>query len=314
MMSINDNEHILPVAPLDGVAAVLAHFSSKSTSSVPIRGERTIFSSFALASRVAVVTGGHRGIGLEIALALAEAGAIVYCLDTPSHPDDEWGVVKVHVDNLAPLGIGSGENLAKPSRLEYISADVTSQDKLSHVFRQIVEKEGRMDVCFACAGVHASIPALSYSADDFRKLIDVNVTGVFLTAQAAAQQMVNLGSPGSIVLIGSMSGSVANQGTTFVAYNTSKGAVLQMARSLAIELAPQKIRVNTISPGYILTKMTFASLEAKPSLAREWTSQNPMGRFGRPDELRGVATWLASDASTFCTGSDIIVDGGHTAW
>jgi len=111
-----------------------------------------------------------------------------------------------------------------------------------------------------------------------------------------------------------MSGSIANQNQHWVAYNTSKSAVLQMGRSMACELGVKGIRVNTISPGYIYTQMTRNFLDTKPHLMAEWSAQNPLGRLGRPDELRGVVLWLASEASTFCTGSDIIVDGGHRAW
>jgi len=142
----------------------------------------------------------------------------------------------------------------------------------------------------------------------------VNVNGVLYTAQAAGRQMVRLGIPGSIILIASMSGSIANQGQHWVAYNTSKSAVVQMARSMAVELGPNRIRVNSISPGYILTKMTEAFLKPQPELHAKWASHNPLGRLGNPDELRGVTLWLAGDTSTFCTGSDIIVDGGHRAW
>ncbi|KXN93248.1 Sorbose reductase sou1, partial [Leucoagaricus sp. SymC.cos] len=145
-------------------------------------------------------------------------------------------------------------------------------------------------------------------------LMDVNVDGVLFTAQAAGRQMEKLGIPGSIIMTASMSGSITNFGQHWVAYNTSKSAVIQMARSMACELGPKKIRVNSISPGYIYTQMTKDFLDPRPELMKQWSAQNPLGRIGRPDELRGVTLWLASDASTFCTGSDIIVDGGHRAW
>jgi len=178
----------------------------------------------------------------------------------------------------------------------------------------IASVEGRIDICIACAGILAGAECLDYPAEDFKKIIDVNVNGVLYTAQAAGRQMVRLGTPGSIILIASMSGSITNQGQHWVAYNTSKSAVIQMARSLAVELGPHKIRVNSISPGYILTKMTEAFLKPQPELQAKWASHNPLGRLGNPEELRGVTLWLAGDTSTFCTGSDIIVDGGHRAW
>lgn len=177
--------------------------------------------------------------------------------------------------------------------------------------------------------------------------MDVNVNGVLFTAQAAGQQMVRFGNGGSIVLVASMSGSITNkvnmlffpktaevlivamsQDHAWVSYNTSKSAVLQMARSMACELGPKQIRVNTLSPGYIYTKcvcdfddragalelivtpghgrLTAAYLDTQPHLLGKWENLNPMGRIGRPDELRGVVTWLTSDASTFCTGSEYV--------
>jgi len=155
--------------------------------------------------------------------------------------------------------------------------------------------------------------------------MDVNVNGVLFTAQAAGRQMQKLGIPGSIILTASMSGSITNFGQHWVAYNTSKSAVIQMARSMACELGPKGIRVNSISPGYIYTQCAFAFilsseivdlfrlgshrmtkdfLDPRPELMTQWSGQNPLGRIGRPDELRGVTVWLASDASTFCTGSE----------
>ncbi|KAJ7269555.1 hypothetical protein C8J57DRAFT_1322308 [Mycena rebaudengoi] len=247
---------------------------------------RTASALFSLENRVALVTGGHRGIGLEMALALAEAGAVVYCLDLPSKPDSDWLKVQAYAANLPDLETG------KKGRLEYVSGDVTDQ--------KAIAKEG-FDVCMANAGILHGAECLDYTAEDFRK--------------AAGRQMERLGIPGSIILTASMSGTITNPNQHWVAYNTSKSAVLQMARSLACELAPKRIRVNSISPGYIFTNMTGAFLETQPpGFQAVLGAQNPMNRFGRPDELRGVTLWLASDASTFCTGSDIKVDGGQCAW
>ncbi|KAJ7651426.1 sorbose reductase sou1 [Roridomyces roridus] len=270
----------------------------------PIRSAPTLFT---LSNRVALVTGGHRSIGLEIALALAEAGAIVYCLDLPAEPDSEWRTIQRYVAELPA-------DQDKKGRLEYISADVTDQKTMWSVAEKLTEKEGRIDICFANAGIYAVDDCLEYPAEDFRKMFDVNTLGAMVTAQAAAKQMVRLGTPGSIIMTGSISASITNPTLRSMAYNASKAAVLQMTRSMACELAAKHIRVNSISPGYINTEMTRVSFLSKPGLGERLSAQNPMGRFGRPDELRGVALFLASDASTFCTGSDIIIDGGQCAW
>ncbi|KAH8108262.1 NAD-binding protein [Phellopilus nigrolimitatus] len=260
---------------------------------------------FSLEGRVAIVSGGRRGIGLEMAEALAEAGAAVYCFDFPSAPDETWKATKSYISRLG---------LAKDARLEYASVDVTNQKAVKDVVDKIAEKEGRLDVCVAAAGVLRGAECLDYPEVEFEKLMQINMNGVLYTAQAAARQMEKLGSPGSIVLIASMSGSITNRDQHWIAYNTNKSAVLQMGRSMACELGPKKIRVNTLSPGYIYTDLTANFLSDRPLLFDNLTSQNPLGRLGRPDELRGVIAWLASDASTFCTGSDIIVSGGHNSW
>ncbi|KAJ7204504.1 hypothetical protein GGX14DRAFT_368932 [Mycena pura] len=277
--------------PRPGVAAVVAGAASV----------RTAPSLVDLSGRVALVTGGHRGIGLEIALALAEAGAVVYCLDLPAKPDDEWLAVQRFAGALPKV---PGQ---KNARLEYISGDVTNQAMMWSVVEDIVAREGSIDVCFANAGILHGAECLEYPAEDFKKVLDINVSGVLFTAQAAGRQMEKLGIPGSIILTASMSGTITNPNQHWVAYNTSKAAVGQMARSLACELAPKGIRVNSISPGYIFTNMTRSFLDTQPGLKEKLSAQNPMGRFGRPDELRGVAMWLASDASTFCTGSECVL-------
>ncbi|KAJ6526587.1 hypothetical protein DFH09DRAFT_1250613 [Mycena vulgaris] len=275
---------------------------------------RTAAALFSLANRVALITGGHRGIGLEMALALAEAGAVVYCFDMPDTPDADWLKVQAYAAAFPDLPTGQTKG-----RLEYLSGDVTDQQGMWRAVEGIVEREGRIDVCMANAGILAGGDCLEYSAEEFRKarrsrsLIDVNVSGVLFTAQAAGRQMVRLGIKGSIVLTGSMSGSITNPKMPWIAYNTSKAAVLQLARSLGCELAPKEIRVNSISPGSILTSMTRGFLAQNPGLDVVLSGQNPMNRFATPDDLRGVVLWLASDASSFCTAADIKVDGEQTA-
>ncbi|CAE6485009.1 unnamed protein product [Rhizoctonia solani] len=283
-------------SPLVGVAAAL-----KAASDSSFTPKKTLFDEFSLQGRVGVVTGGNRGIGLEMALALCEAGATVYALDLPTSPGEEFLATSEYAKKLG-------------STLKYVPVDVTDQKSVWDKVAAIGEAEKRVDVCVAAAGILGGSDCLLYKGEDFQRIMDVNVNGVLYTAQAAGQQMTKFGIPGSIVIIASISGSVTNRDHPWVAYNTSKSAVLQMTRSLACELGKHKIRVNSISPGYIYTKMTAAYLDTQPGLDEKWSNLNPLGRIGRPDELRGVIAWLASDASTFCTGSDIVVSGGHTIW
>ncbi|KAI8998859.1 sorbose reductase sou1 [Trametes punicea] len=292
-----------PYAPV-GVGRALQ--ASPSAPATP-----TLFThEFSLADRVALVSGGNRGLGLEMALALVEAGArTVYCVDLPKQSGEEWTKVRDYAARM------EGLPSAPEGRLRYVSADARDQAAMWRIGDEIGEREGRMDVCVAAAGILKShTDCLEYPAKQFQEVIDVNVNGVLFTAQAAGRQMARFGNGGSIILVASMSGSITNKDHAWVSYNTSKSAVLQMGRSMACELGPKRIRVNTLSPGHIYTTMTAAYLDTEPHLLDKWASLNPLGRLGRPDELRGVVTWLASDASSFCTGSDILVTGGHHAW
>ncbi|KAJ6582997.1 hypothetical protein DFH09DRAFT_1145105 [Mycena vulgaris] len=167
--------------------------------------ERNAISLFSLATRVALVTGGHRGIGLELALAMAELGAIVYCLDLPAEPEDDWRRVQSYAAQLPEL---AGQT---NGRLEYMSGDVTNQQGMWKAAESIVEREGRIDICIANAGISQTIACLDYPAEEFEKIMGINVSGVLFAAQAAGREMVRLGIPGSIILIGSMNGSVANR-------------------------------------------------------------------------------------------------------
>ncbi|KAF8341362.1 uncharacterized protein EI90DRAFT_2905810 [Cantharellus anzutake] len=286
-------------SPARHVHSVEEVLSQEGSSSRP-----SIFDEFSLRGRVGVVSGANRGLGLEMALALCELGAKIYAIDLPSTPSHEFKTVASHVKAM-----GEGR------KLEYINGDVTDQMTIRAEVEKIGMKEGRFDVCVAAAGILGpSTPALELDAREFEKVLHVNANGVFYTAQAAGREMIKFGNGGSIIMIASMSGTVTNRDHKWVAYNTSKSAVLQMARSMACELGPEQIRVNTLSPGHIYTKMTAVLLDSQPELHAKWASSNPLGRLGLPEELRGVIAWLASDASTFCTGSDIIVSGGHTIW
>ncbi|KIK91431.1 hypothetical protein PAXRUDRAFT_830854 [Paxillus rubicundulus Ve08.2h10] len=288
-----------PIGPL-GIQAAL---EAKANPSITPRPK--IFDEFALTDRVGLVSGGNRGLGLEIAIALAEAGArAIYCFDLPKEPSKEFKASQEYVGKL-------GNN----SRLEYFSEDVRNQEQLWKKAEEIGDKEQRFDFCVAAAGILKShTDCLEYPAQQFKDVLEVNTSGVLFTAQAAGRQMSRFGRGGSIILIASMSGSITNKDHAWVSYNSSKSAVLQMARSMACELGVKNIRVNSLSPGHIYTQMTAAYLDTQPHLLEKWSGLNPLGRIGRPDEMRGVVTWLASDASSFCTGSDIIVSGGHHSW
>ncbi|KAH2131651.1 hypothetical protein KXV35_000635 [Aspergillus fumigatus] len=257
---------------------------------------------FSLAGKVVLVSGAARGLGLTQAEALLEAGAKVYGLDLLEEPSAEF----FEIQKRAKEELGT--------ELHYRRIDVRDTELLTSTVEQIADVEGRMDGLIAAAGIQQETPALEYTAKDANTMFEVNVTGVFMTAQAVAKQMIRFGNGGSIALIASMSGTVANRGLICPAYNASKAAVIQLGRNLAMEWGQYGIRVNTISPGYIVTKMVEDLFVQFPERREEWPKHNMLGRLSTPNEYRGAAVFLLSDASSFMTGSDLRIDGGHCAW
>ncbi|RDW89733.1 putative sorbitol utilization protein SOU2-1 [Coleophoma cylindrospora] len=257
---------------------------------------------FNLVGKVVLVSGAARGLGLVQAEALLEAGAIVYALDRLEEPSPDFARIQARAKG--DLG----------TSLSYRRIDVREVDELNKIVEEIATAHGRLDGLIAAAGIQQETTALDYTAEDCDRMMSVNVTGCFMTAQAAAKQMIRFGNGGSIVMIASMSGTIANRGLICPAYNASKAAVIQLGRNLASEWGMYGIRVNTISPGYIVTAMVEALFEKFPERRTEWPTHNMLGRLSKPEEYRGAAAFLISDASSFMTGSDLRMDGGHAAW
>jgi sorbose reductase len=173
---------------------------------------------------------------------------------------------------------------------------------------QMIAELGGIDVAVCNAGILSVQGMLDMSLDEFQRIQNTNVTGVFLTAQAAARAMVGQGRGGVIINTASMSGHIINIPQEVGHYCTSKAAVVHMTKAMAVEFAPHQIRVNSVSPGYILTEL----VEPMAEYHRLWEPKIPLGRIGRPEELTGLYVYLASDASSYMTGSDIVIDGGYT--
>ncbi|KAL8673409.1 MAG: hypothetical protein Q9168_002152 [Polycauliona sp. 1 TL-2023] len=260
------------------------------------------FREFDLDGRVFIVTGGGRGLGLCMAEALVEAGATVHCLDRLEEPDDEFRTAQ---KQAGPDFGGS---------LHYSRVDVRDSENLDSVIGQIAAKNGRLDGLIAAAGIQHVCPATEYKVEDMTKMMEINYAGVFLTAAAVARQMMEYGCKGSMVLVASMSGFIANKGLITPVYNSSKAAVIQCAKNLAMEWGPKGIRVNALCPGYIVTPMVQKNFDDDPSLRGKWEKENFLGRLSRPEEFHGAGLFLLSDASSFMTGSSLVIDGGHTAW
>ncbi|OGM43544.1 short-chain dehydrogenase [Aspergillus bombycis] len=273
-----------------------------STQAAPCLGSKNRMPEFSLAGKVVCVSGAARGLGLTQAEALLEAGAKVYALDRLAEPSPEF----YEIQKRAKEELGT--------ELQYRRIDVRDSELLDSTIEAIADAEGRLDGLVAAAGIQQETPALEYTAQDANTMFEVNVTGVFMTSKAVAKQMIRFGNGGSIALIASMSGTIANRGLICPAYNASKAAVIQLARNLAMEWGSYNIRVNTISPGYIVTAMVEKLFVEFPERREEWPKHNMLGRLSTPNEYRGAAVFLLSDASSFMTGSDLRMDGGHAAW
>ncbi|SPO41405.1 related to oxidoreductase, short chain dehydrogenase/reductase family [Pseudozyma flocculosa] len=258
---------------------------------------------FTLKDTTSLVTGAARGIGLTLAAALLEAGSHVACLDLLDEPSDapEWLAFRARAKEL-------GLNAS------YIQADITDSGNINavvdHAARTAADAARPLRTVVHAAAVQKQGPLIDFDAESFDWVMRVNVTGSFIVTQAAARAMRAHSRGGSIVLIASMSGQVANRGLYGAAYNSSKAAVHQLCRSAAVELAEHGIRVNTISPGYVATDMTRQLLAVETTLLDRWTDDNPMRRIGEPSEFKGAAVFLASEASSFMTGADMRIDGG----
>ena len=243
------------------------------------------------------VTGGARGIGMNYARAVAEAGADV-------------AIVDIDLDTAKE----TAERLMKETGRSFIAVqtDVTDPDSVDKMMETILEQFGKLDAAFCNAGICINVPAEEMSYDVWKKVIDVNLNGMFLTNIAAGKQMLKQGY-GSIINTASMSAHIVNVPQPQCAYNASKAGVIQLTKSLAIEWATRGVRVNSISPGYIGTDLTLNSPALIP-LIEQWNAMAPMHRLGKPEELQAIAVYLAGDASSFTTGSDFVIDGAFTAF
>jgi NAD(P)-dependent dehydrogenase (short-subunit alcohol dehydrogenase family) len=249
---------------------------------------------FDLTGRKAIVTGGGRGLGRALAVGLAQYGADVAIVSRTRSQLEE---------TAAEIGLYGRQALVFP-------ADVSKKSDVETVVHQIADAWGRVDILVNNAGVDAAQPAMDYKEEDWDFVLDINLKGYFLCAQAAGRVMMKQGG-GSIINNSSICGDVGVK--NIVAYNASKGGVNMLTRTLAIEWAPYNIRVNAFAPGYMEVYMPGAAREHDEKKEESIRELTPLGRRGKPEELVGPVVFLASEAASYVTGAILMVDGGWTA-
>jgi len=249
---------------------------------------------FDLTGRVAVVTGGNRGIGLGICRGLAKAGAQLAIWSR----DEERN--RHAVEELEALG---AEAIA-------IGCDVSDESSVAAALAETLARFRKVDVVFANAGTSSSVKFPEVTQAEWDRVLDTNLTGGFLVARAVTTHLIERGGGGVIVFTASV---VANAGLPLAPhYTASKGGLVALARSLAVRLARYQIRVNVLSPGWVASEMTD-DLQQDPKFEQVFIKRTPFRRWGTPEDFEGPAVFLAADASGFMTGAELIVDGGFTA-
>ena len=249
---------------------------------------------FDLTGRTAIVTGGGRGIGRHISVGLAEAGAHVVAVSRKREACEEVA---------GRIRDAGGEATA-------LAADVSKPEEIDALVARVVDGRGQIDALFNNAGMVWSAPLLDYPLEGWDRVFDLNVRGTFYLSQQVARHMVERGE-GSIVHVSSISAfrSAGDDREPVVAYNASKGAVVSLTTDMAVKLAHHGIRVNGIAPGPFLTSM-MDHVRNDPDRLSRFNRQVPLGRSGDEDDMKGVAVFLASEASRFVTGHTLVVDGG----
>ena len=251
---------------------------------------------FELKSKVSVVTGGAGGIGEEICKALLDAGSKVILADI-----DEKKSIKI-VKKLSK----------KNKNIFYYNLNALSEESIFDLKKIIIKKFKKIDVLINAIGICKNKDAVKVSKKDWDEVLNINVNSMFYLCREFGKVFIKQ-KYGSIVNIGSNSGIIVDKPQPQASYNASKAAVHQLTKSLACEWAKYNIRVNAIAPGYVATKMTLLG-RSKPEWFRYWIEMTPMKRLAKPSEIASSVLFLASDSSSYCTGSILSVDGGYTSW
>jgi NAD(P)-dependent dehydrogenase (short-subunit alcohol dehydrogenase family) len=260
---------------------------------------KTIIERFRLDGRTSLVTGAGSGIGRGFAHALGEAGAKVAVVDIDA------AAAESVTRELADKGVDAMA----------LTVDVTRTDQVQGMVDDVLRRWGTLTIGVNNAGIAGWADAETLPEEEWRRMMAINLDGVFFCAQAEGRVMLEAGY-GKIINTASMSGHIVNFPQNQVAYNTSKAGVLHLTRTLAAEWAARGVRVNSISPGYTRTALVdrFITEPAGAEKYPTWMERTPMGRMAEVDDLVGALVYLASEASDFTTGHDITIDGGYAVW
>jgi gluconate 5-dehydrogenase len=259
----------------------------------------TVLDRFRLDAKRAFITGGSRGLGREMALGLAEAGADLVLVGR-----DEQSLNRT-ADDIRARGRAAAT----------IVGDVGQPEDCERICRQALDRHGPIDILINnVGGRRVNISTEELSLETWRELLDLNLTSTFLCTKLIGGAMVARGQGGRVINIASISGMVANRGIGGRSYETSKGAVIQFTRAVATDWARHGVTVNAICPGGFMTEPNVRWSREHPDVIETFKSQIPMGDFGRPDDLAPLAVYLASDASRYMTGATLVIDGGYTLW
>jgi len=243
----------------------------------------------ALDGKVAIVTGGSSGIGRATAVSFVNAGARVY------------------IGDLDPDGIGSLVSELGHNYVDGMRVDITDETAVARMVETALRRFGRLDIGFNNAGVGGFSPIQDYPAADFRRVVDICLTGTFLCLKHQARQFIKAESGGSIINVASLNATQAAEG--FAAYCSAKAGVAMLTKVAALELGPHRVRVNAIGPGLVRTPAT-EGLRSVPGLEDAFVGEVPLGRVGEPQDVAALATFLASDAASLMSGQTLYLDGG----
>ena len=259
----------------------------------------SVFDRFRVDDKKLLITGGSRGLGREMVLAIAEAGADVI---VTGRREDSLTQIAKEVEDLG-------------RECWTIQADMNAPDECERVCENVIAEHGSVDILINnVGGRREDIPTEEMSLAKWRELMDLNLTSTFVCTSRIGKAMIAAGNGGRVINIGSINSLVAGRNIAGRHYETAKGAILQFTRSVAADWAPYGITVNAILPGGFMTEPNKKWAREKPDVVSTFRAQIPMGDHGQPEDMGPLALYLASDASRYMTGAGLVIDGGYTCW